>query len=144
MPERFWSKVAPCPMSGCWLWAGRCTWDGYGALEVKGRHHSAHRLAYSVLRGPIAKGMHTDHLCRVRCCVNPDHLEVVTPRVNILRGEGRAAINATRTHCPKGHPYDTENTIWRNESGRWVGRHCKACKAAYRERRRQAKVALVG
>lgn len=83
----------------------------------------AHRYAYEHFIGPIPEGLQVDHLCRVRNCVNPDHLEAVTCRENVLRGDGVAAANARATHCPQGHAYDEANTYtWTNG-----GRHCRAC-----------------
>src|SRR5690625_5273114 len=79
-PERFWSKV---DVGDCWLWMGTQTKQpgegGYGQLRLDGRMQVAHRVSYELLCGPIPSGMSLDHLCRVRLCVNPDHLEVVMP-----------------------------------------------------------------
>ena len=86
----------------------------------------AHRLAYELVKGPISDGLQIDHLCRNRACINPDHLEAVTQRENILRGEGVAALNARKTHCPQGHAYDEENTLIL--TGRQAGaRRCQIC-----------------
>ena len=120
----------------CWQWIGTVRQDGYGAYKEyrydKNRNrshktHYAHRLIYEIWAGPIPEGLCLDHLCRNRSCVNPMHLEPVTLEENIRRGEG-VKHQARKTHCPKGHPYDEENTTRRN--GR---RHCKAC---HRERQR--------
>jgi len=89
--ERFWSKVAggkPGAAGECWLWIGAITKNGYGNFwltDVKSNVF-AHRWAYERLRGPIPTGLVIDHLCRVRHCVNPEHMEPVTIRVNSLRG----------------------------------------------------------
>lgn len=84
---RFWSKVAVTP--SCWLWLGMVDRDGYGVLEVSGRFTRAHRFAYEALIGPIAEGLHLDHVhargCRQKNCVNPAHLEQVTPAENNRR-----------------------------------------------------------
>jgi HNH endonuclease len=141
--ERFWAKVdknGPIPeyrpeLGPCWPWTGAKTDRGYGETW-DGRVLYAHRFAYELLVGPIPDGLEPDHLCRVRHCVKaiadqhgPAHLEVVTHRENLLRGESPAAQQARRTHCPQGHPYDAENT------SRWNGhRYCLACR---RERDRQ-------
>lgn len=120
--DRFWSKVDVS--DGCWEWLASRDPNGYGHFNVKPRVPAlAHRLAFEFLRGPIPKGLQIDHLCRVRHCVNPFHLEPVTRRENILRGESPAADHARKTHCPKGHPYDEANT-YRTNSG---GRLCRAC-----------------
>jgi len=127
LPQRFWDKVQPCPMSGCWLWVGSLGGDGYGIAVHEGRLVSAHRRSFAVLSGKIPKGLQLDHLCRVRCCVNPAHLEPVTQRTNSLRGVGFTAVNAKKTHCPKGHAYDEANTYKYPKSG---ARYCRACKRA--------------
>lgn len=113
--------------TGCWHLNKSVNRNGYAQLTWRENgklSNTAHRLAYTALVGPIPDGLVLDHLCRNRRCVNPAHLEVVTQRVNILRGEGQAAANATKTHCPKGHPYTVENT-WVSRTG---SRTCRACK----------------
>lgn len=82
--ERLWAKVVKT--EDCWLWTGSRTTKGYGHLLVDGRFTQAHRLAYELEVGPIASGLVIDHLCRVRHCVNPAHLEPVTNRENLRRG----------------------------------------------------------
>lgn len=111
----------------CWEWQGRLDPRGYG--RYAGR--LAHRISYELLRGPIPSGLELDHLCRVRNCVNPDHLEPVTHRENTLRSTSPSAINATKSACPSGHPYDAENT-YISPGG---DRHCRACN---RDRKRRA------
>lgn len=97
---------------------------------VAGRDMLAHRFAYELLVGPIPTGLTLDHLCRRPACVNPSHLEPVSLRDNILRGEGPVALGARVTHCPQGHPYDLFNT-YIDPSGT---RRCRTC---HREQRRQ-------
>ena len=92
----------------CWLWTGTIS-DGYGQFYVNGRRVRAHRYSYEQRRGPIPAGLQLDHLCRVRHCVNPDHLEVVTNRVNVLRGDGITARQARQTMCRNGHPLAGDN-----------------------------------
>ena len=139
--ERFWNKVyfPPCA-DDCWTWIASKSHDGYGRFRAPGRLNvMAHRWAYKQLVGPIPDGLTLDHLCRNRACVNPSHLEPVTNRVNVLRGVGLTAVNATTTHCPQGHPYDAQNT--RRYRG---GRYCKACHNDYTsssKRRAKAKAA---
>lgn len=119
--ERFGDWFVPEPNTGCWLWTGTSS-GTYPQKYASGRTRLAHRLSYQLLRGPIPAGMQLDHLCRTPFCVNPDHLEVVTARVNTLRGNTPAAANAAKTHCPAGHEYSPENTYIDGGS-----RCCKAC-----------------
>lgn len=122
--QRLWAKV---DFTGdCWLWTAGCNNQGYGQIKVAGKVEKAHRVAWELLVGPISTGREMDHLCRVKRCVNPDHLEPVTHQVNDRRGIA-GAVNGVRerskTHCPYGHEYSPENT--------WVDRHgwryCRAC-----------------
>jgi hypothetical protein len=101
--ERFWEKVDKS--GGCWEWTAYKR-QGYGRFSMPGGPVLAHRLAWLMLIGPIPAGLVLDHLCRNPGCVNPAHLEPVTPGVNVMRGTGPIAANATKTHCPAGHPYD--------------------------------------
>src|SRR3954470_20141998 len=83
------------PETGCWLWTGaRSAKGGYGDVSVSGMRFRAHRLIYEWERGPIPEGLILDHLCCNPPCVNPDHMEVVTNRENILRGRSPTAKNA--------------------------------------------------
>ena len=119
--------------TGCWLWTAWTDRDGYGRITV-GIPRSAHRVAWEEFRGPIPAGLHIDHLCRNRRCINPDHMEPVTPRENTLRGTSIAVVNKVKTHCKSGHVYDEANTYrWRNR------RHCRSCNRAAHERRAQRK-----
>jgi len=119
--DRFDAKVAPEPMSGCWLWMENVDTSGYAQFSIKGKNRGAHRLSYERHRGEIPAGLQIDHLCRVRSCVNPDHMEMVTQQENMRRGIPRCA---KITHCPKGHAYDAQNT-WIDKTGR---RHCRECR----------------
>jgi hypothetical protein len=120
--ERFYNKITRIPESGCWLWDGYLC-QGYGSFSLNGKQQQAHRVSYELHVGPIPEGLQIDHLCRVRCCVNPAHLEPVTQRENLLRGNTFQAAQSKRTHCPQGHPYDEKNT-YRCHRGH---RNCKAC-----------------
>lgn len=111
----------------CWLWTGAVCADGYGCLD---RTIKAHRFAWIMANGPLSKGLYIDHLCRLRHCVNPAHLEPVSNRENILRGLGLPAQNRTKTHCKRGHEFTPENT-YRYTNG---SRACKACIRAARGR----------
>ena len=114
---------------GCWHWTGSLR-NGYGRMKAFGRFHEAHRLSYGHFVGPIPVGLELDHLCRNRSCVNPAHLEPVTRRVNVLRGESPAADNANKTHCHKGHPLSGDNLRVRPAGGRMV-RSCRTCNREY-------------
>ena len=116
--------------SGCWRWTGTITAGGYGKLGGK----LAHRLVFESLVGPILAGFQIDHLCRRRDCVNPEHLEVVTQRENILRGIAPSAINARKTHCNKGHPFTPENTYY--DAARRT-RRCRICQLNWNAKSRR-------
>lgn len=126
------------PVSGCWEWKrGKDTW-GYGqiGIQVDGRTKQlqAHRVSYELHVGKIPDGLELDHLCRNRACVNHSHLEPVTTRINVLRSLGPAAINAQKTHCHHGHPFDEINT------GTHRGkRFCRECR---RKQDRERKIEL--
>ena len=109
---------------GCWNWAGSLSRYGYGRIRGK-PERLAHRVVYELLVGPIPEGLQLDHLCRNPRCVRPDHLEPVTHRENLLRGETFAARHAGKTHCPAGHPYDDANT-YISKRGQ---RKCRKCAA---------------
>lgn len=109
----------------CWLWTGNLNRNGYGRVmhPATQRMVVAHRLVYEALGGPIPEGMQLDHLCRVRRCVRPDHLEPVTQRENLLRGETLTAKAAAATHCPQRHPYAGRN-LYVNPKGHRLCREC--------------------
>lgn len=136
--ERFMRKV---DKQDCWLWTGGLTHDGYGRfyrglIDGVNRFTIASRFAYEALVGPIPDGLQVDHLCRVRRCVNPAHLRLLTGRENKLAGDTINARNAAKTHCPKNHPYDAVNT-YLTPDGR---RDCRTCRseAGRRSRARRA------
>jgi hypothetical protein len=132
--ERFLEKVEMVTESGCWIWTGGNDGrGGYGKFSANGEAHYAHRFSFEAFREPIPPGLEIDHLCRVRCCVNPHHLDVVTTRENCLRGVSPAAIHARKTHCPRGHEYNDINTYVLDGK-----RQCKPC-AIINQRIRRAR-----
>lgn len=131
LAERMWTKFER--VDGHWLWTDHLDEHGYGRLTIDGRSRPAHRVMYELLVGPVSRGLHIDHLCRVPRCVNPSHLEPVTPAENIRRGVGPPAQNRLKTECPQGHPYNEANTHWYD--GR---RYCRACSNIRRRERRAA------
>jgi hypothetical protein len=130
IPPARWRRVDPCPATGCWLWTGKTATNGYGVIQGSIGKGCAHRYFYSTLIGPVQRGLNLDHLCRVRCCVNPLHLEPVTRSENLRRGANGDVIRARmalRTSCPSGHPYDSGNTYRRPGA---VSRDCLTCRRA--------------
>lgn len=117
--RRFMEKVS---IAGdeCWPWEGSMRANGYGRFGEPTK--LAHRMSYEYFRGEIPDDLQLDHLCRNRGCINPWHLEPVTPRENLLRGQTKAAENAAKTHCPQGHPYD-ERSVRKNGSRRCLECH---------------------
>lgn len=141
LPARIVAKVE-VDDSSCWLWTASLNRNGYGltgytASDGTRRSIVAHRFVYQTLVGPIPEGLQLDHLCRVRCCVNPDHLEPVTQRENLLRGETIVAAEAAKTHCPQGHPYSGAN-LYVSPKGDRICRTCTREKAAARLAKRMA------
>jgi hypothetical protein len=123
--------------SGCWLWLRGLDRDGYGVSYLGGRR-GAHRVSWIMARGPVPRGLVLNHICRTRRCVNPAHLELVTRRENVFRNsEARAAINARKTHCPRGHPLEGRESAG---SGRYR-RICRPCQQAKQRRYRQRRKA---
>jgi hypothetical protein len=132
-PARFQSyvQVVPGPLdTPCHEWTGNRYPKGYGQFGTRNRTVLAHRWSYEQQVGPIPDGLQLDHLCRNPPCVNPAHLEPVTSRVNHMRSPGLA--NGTKTHCPQGHPYSTENTIRTRRPDGGGARYCRTCVNAYR------------
>ena len=124
-----WDRVDKNGPGGCWLWTGQRDRKGYG--RYSGR--SVHRLVYELLVGSIPDGLQIDHLCRVRNCVNPTHLEPVTLRENLARSRNPSAISILFDTCIRGHEFTPENTYFRPSRPRV--RICKRC-----QRERQAGV----
>jgi len=132
--ENYWSKVEKT--NSCWNWTASTNQKGYGRIGLWGLLIQTHRLAYQLKNGMIPKDMTVDHLCRNRRCVNPDHLEAVTNRENIMRGEGICSKFAKQTHCKRGHPLTRDNIY--STPGR---RNCVTC-ARERGRNQEAKAKI--
>lgn len=121
----------------CWLWTDAPSRYGYGRLSVGGRAgrvRLAHRVVWELLVGPISDGMTLDHLCRVRMCVNPDHLEEVTLKENKERGDSFAAVNARKTHCKRGHSLSDLGNL---RQSKLPARVCAICHRLDERSRRQ-------
>ena len=128
--SRFFEKLTFEPNSGCWLWMGATVRGGYGQFTASKEHLAAggkkhvyaHRFIYEWTLGPIPDGLTIDHKCRVRCCVNPDHLEAVPFLENIRRRP-----IGLKTHCAKGHPLDGDNILHVHRSDGCEVRVCRIC-----------------
>ena len=130
LPERFWSKVAKT--NECWLWTAALA-KGYGQFWWDGKVRQAYKVAWEDVNGPVPEGMHLDHRCDNRACVNPDHIRPMTQRENILRGTGPTAVNARKKACRRGHDL-SQARVWK---GRRICRKCEViANRKYRQRAR--------
>ena len=150
--DRFFSKYRPGSAAECWGWEGSMYPNGYGMFALarngspKVKFALAHRYSYELHVGDIPEGLVLDHLCRNRSCVNPAHLDPVTTRENLVRGEGFVGKQSRRTHCVRGgHPLSGDNLYVAPSGGRSCGtcraEQVKACRARKAARRAQARAA---
>lgn len=139
--RRFWSRVEKSSdPDGCWIWTGSLNAAGYGTVgwgENASQTWLAHRVAYTLDVGPVPSGSEIDHLCRVRACVRPSHMEAVDHTENVRRGASPSQANAAKTHCMRGHAFDEANTMLDKRGYR----RCRTCvrdyMREYQRRRRQ-------
>jgi len=113
--------------TGCWLWAGHTNDNGYSLVRRAGRQLSAHRWNWEQSNGPIPKNLEVNHKCRVRNCINPEHLELLTHAENI-----RFSADL-KTTCAQGHPYDKVEI----DRG-YRSRSCSICQKEYDRKYREA------
>lgn len=145
--DRFMEKISPEPNTGCWLWASAVMSRGCGAIRINGKQCIASRVAWELFRGPIPVGHFVCHSCdngTIGCC-NPDHLWTGTPQDNMddmsRKGRGNNG-HKKKTHCPRGHEYNAENTVYARDSRRrGLSRQCRTCANASSLRRWRAKQA---
>lgn len=131
--ERFWEKVK-VKRNGCWEWQAARNEKGYGIFNAKGvQSRLAHRISYYWTHGEISDILTIDHLCFNRACVNPDHLEQCSLVENCMRGNGWAAVNARKTHCPRGHALTDDNLV--ESLLPWGRRECRTCHNALTHKR---------
>jgi hypothetical protein len=118
------------PITGCWIWQASKNRQGYGKFQLpqpENRTVGAHRASYQTFRGEIPAGLQIDHLCRKPACINPDHMEVVTPRENTLRGTCQSAKNARKVVCACGHEFSASK----------IGRKRRYCLVCIQNRRKR-------
>lgn len=137
---RIRENISIDPTSGCWNWKLYVNAEGYGSICVNKKHWAAHRFSYVTFKKNIPKGLVIDHLCRNTSCVNPDHLEPVTNKENIMRGNGICVINARKTHCKRGHAFTKQNTLHKN--GNLNHRTCRACASSLYDKKYQKEYAM--
>jgi hypothetical protein len=140
--ERFWKFVMPVPFAGCWIWLGYVDKAGYGRISIpyKNKNYKqphkaalAHKAAYEHFVGLVPEGLELDHKCRTKCCVNPDHLEPVTRKENIRRGDVSFVLKKkymTQAYCIRGHL----RAEWCDPPNKWGRRRCRLCAIFWRKK----------
>lgn len=135
--ERLWkrvSKLGPIPLhrpelGRCWIWTGSQSSNGYGNMYCgNGKYISTHVVSYEAAKGPVPDGFVLDHLCRTPLCLNPDHLEPVTNRINIMRGVSPTVLLHLKGMCKNGHSAATEACRVRTKDGSYRVAYCRACR----------------
>jgi hypothetical protein len=135
--RRISRRMVPEPNSGCWLWLGATDGKGYALIKINNTLYRAHRVSYALYVGNLVDGLVIDHKCRVRCCLNPYHLEQVTNLENIARGIAGENMRI-KDFCPRGHPYVGSNLTVDNRGAR-VCRECNKQRClAWRQRARSS------
>lgn len=139
LPTRLRDKFA-VNESGCWDWrAAKNAW-GYGLLNIKGHSSKrAHRVFYELFVGEIPEGLVIDHLCKNRSCVNPAHLEAVTQKENLMRGDAPTSKNARKIFCLKGHLLSGANLLVEKHREKGEKRTCLTCRRLHDKKRRERK-----
>lgn len=122
-----WDSVMPIPFCGCVIWMGALHPSGYGLARHDGKCMNAHRAAWLRAGRDIPAGYTIDHLCRVKSCVNVDHLETVTRSENSKRTKGHRKTGPIKERCPQGHPYTEDNTEFRKDARGRLSRRCRRC-----------------
>lgn len=130
--QRLSCKIKIDEITKCWNWQSAKDKDGYGRFWLKDKTMPAHRASYELFIGEITEGLQIDHLCKNTSCVNPEHLELVTLKENVLRGIGISAQNARKTHCNQGHEFNPKNTYVNNKGNR----SCRECHRLLEKMRR--------